>query len=91
MLIWIAVLKDDDLSCDEVLCVHTSFAKLETYVKNYFGISETKTYDKPAEFLGYTQYQYSEFIDDLNGYFIFKEDDELTKVYVFCKALDQEP
>jgi hypothetical protein len=101
MLVWVAVLKDDDLSCDEVLCVQTSFAKLETYVKDWFGISETKKYTKPAECLGYTKIEYSEFEDDLDGYFTFKEEDEfdvfdsnvsiISKVYVFCKALDQEP
>lgn len=91
MLVWIAVLKDDEFSCDEVLCVQTSFDKLEKYVKNWFGISETNYYTTPAEFLGYTKFEYSEFEDDLNGYFTFKDDGQISKVYVFCKVLDEEP
>ena len=91
MLVYVAILRDTELTSDDVLCVQTSFAKLETYVKDYFGISETKTYGKPAECLGYIKYEYSEFEDDLDGYFTFKDGDEITKVYVFNKVLDENP
>ena len=91
MLVYVAILRDTELTSDDVMCVQTSFARLETYVKDYFGISETKTYGKPAECLGYTKYEYSEFEDDLDGYFTFKDGGEITKVYVFNKVLDENP
>ncbi len=91
MLVYVAVLRDTELTTDEVMCVQTSFAKLENYVKDYFGISEVKNYPKPAECLGYIKYEYSEFEDDLDGFFTFKDGDEITKVYVFNKILDETP
>lgn len=91
MLVYIAVLRDKEMTCDQVLCVQTSFQKLEIYVKDWFGISETRSYNKPAECLGYTKIEYSEFEDDLDGYFTFKEDDEIAKVFVFNKSLDENP
>lgn len=91
MLLYVAVLRDTELTSDDVMCVQTSFARLETYVKDYFGISDTKNYSKPAEFLGYTKIEYSEFEDDLDGFFTFKDDGEITKVYVFNKILDENP
>jgi hypothetical protein len=89
MLVYVAVLKDNDLSVDEVLAVKTDKEMLSTYVKDYFGISETKTYNKVAKYLGYTKIEYSEFEDDLEGYFTFDDDGEICKVYVFCKVLDE--
>lgn len=91
MLLYVAVLRDTELTSDDVMCVQTSFARLETYVKDYFGISDIKNYNKPAEFLGYTKIEYSEFEDDLDGFFTFKDDDEITRVYVFNKILDENP
>ena len=89
MLVYVAILRDTELTSDDVMCVQTSFARLETYVKDYFGISETKNYTNSVECLGYTKYEYSEFEDDLDGYFTFKDGDEITKVYVFNKVLDE--
>lgn len=91
MLVYVAILKDDDYTVNEVMCVQTSFAKLETYVKDYFGISDVKKYGKPATLLGYTKIEYSEFEDDLDGYFTFDDDGQITKVYVFNKVLDENP
>jgi hypothetical protein len=91
MLVYVAILRDIELTTDQVICVQTSFNKLETFVKDYFGISDVKTYGNPAECLGYTKINYSEFEDDLDGYFTFKDGDEITKVYVFNKVLDENP
>lgn len=91
MLVYIAVLKDDSFTSDEVICAQTSFERLKTYVFDYFGISETKNYPKPAKCLGYTKIEYSEFEDDLDGYFTFDDEGEITKVYVFNKVLDENP
>lgn len=91
MLVYVAVLRDTEMTCDQVLCVQTSFQNLEIYVKDWFGISEAKSYTKPAECLGYAKIEYSEFEDDLDGYFTFKEDDVITKVFVFNKILDENP
>lgn len=91
MLVYVAVLRDTEMTCDEVLCVQTSFERLETYVKEYFGISEINKYDNPGTCLGYTKIEYSEFEDDLDGYFTFDDNGVITKVFVFNKALDEKP
>ena len=91
MLVYVAILRDETFSTSEVMCVQTSFEKLQTFVYDYFGISDAKNYTKPATCLGYTKIQYSEFEDDLDGYFTFDEDDEKTEVYVFNKVLDENP
>lgn len=91
MLVYVACLRDIELTTDDVMCVQTSFARLETYVKEYFGISEVNKYNKPAKYSGYTKYQYSEFEDDLDGFFTFDDDGEITKVYVWIKLLDETP
>jgi len=88
-LIYVAVLKDEELTSDEVLTVQTDKINLEIYIKDYFGISNTKKYGTTGEYLGFTKYEYSEFEDDLEGYYTFKEDGEITKVYLFCKVLNE--
>jgi hypothetical protein len=91
MLVYIATYKDKDFTAPEVMCVQTSFERLKTYVFDYFGINETKNYAKPATCLGYTKIQYSEFEDDLDGYFTFDDEGEIAKVYVYNKVLDENP
>lgn len=87
-LVYVAMLKDYD-GYSNVMTVQTEKENLETYVKDYFGISDTKHYDNPAEFLGYTKIEYSEFEDDLEGYYKFKQDEEVSEVYVYCKSLNE--
>jgi len=87
-LVYVAVLRDKELSSDEVLTVQTNKDNLEVQIKKYFGISDVNKYTNPAEYLGYTKIEYSEFEDDLEGYYTFKENDEITRVYVFCKVLN---
>ena len=89
-LVYVAMLKDYD-GYSNVMTVQTEKENLETYVKDYFGISDTKHYDNPAEFLGYTKIEYSEFEDDLEGYYKFKQDGEVSEVYVYCKSLNENP
>jgi hypothetical protein len=89
MLVYVAVIRDVTLSVDEVITVQTKRENLEKYIKEYYGISDDKKYTNPAEFLGYTKIEYSEFEDDLEGYYTFKEDGETTNVYLFTKALDE--
>lgn len=89
-LVYVALLKDEDGSVD-VLTVQTNKEKLEVYVKDYFGISEDKVYTTPSEFLGYNKIEYSEFEDDLEGVYKFKQDDQISKVYVYCKSLNEAP
>jgi len=89
MIIYIAILRDTELTSDEVLCAQSSFENLRTYVFEYFGISDVREYNNPAKFLGYTKFNYSEHEDDLDGYFTFDEDGLITKVYVFNKFLDE--
>ena len=77
----------------EVLIVQTNFDKLEEWVKDYFGINPNKEYTNPAEYLGFTKIEYSEFEDSLYGYFSFKETimnekNLIDKVYVYCLTLD---
>jgi len=89
MLVYVAVLRDKELTVDEVLTVQVDKSKLEDYIKDYFGISENKEYSKPAEYLGFTKFEYSEHEDDLEGYYTFKEDGEISKIYLFCKYLNE--
>jgi hypothetical protein len=89
MLVYVAVLRDITLSVDEVLTIQTKRENLEKFVKDYYGINEDKKYNSPAEYLGYTKIEYSEFEDDLEGYYTFKDGDEITKVYLFTKTLDE--
>ena len=91
MLVYVAVLRDKELTSDDVLTVQTDKSKLEEYIKDYFGISETKKYDKPGEYLGFTKIEYSEFEDDLMGYYKFKDGEDISRVYLFCKVLDENP
>jgi hypothetical protein len=89
-LLYVAVLKDYD-GLTDVMTVQSDRNDLETYVKDYFGISETKHYDNPAEFLGYTKIEYSEFEDDLEGFYKFKQDEDISEVLVYCKSLNEKP
>jgi len=90
-LLYVAVLRDKELSSDEVLTVQTDKNKLEEYIKDYFGISEKKTYSTQAKYLGFTKIEYSEHEDDLEGFYSFKDEDVICKVYLFCKVLNQLP
>lgn len=89
-LVYVALLRDQDNFTD-ILTVQSNKEDLETYIKDYFGISETETYTNPAEFLGYEKIEYSEFEDDLEGVYRFKQDGEISKVLVFCKSLNEKP
>lgn len=91
MLVYIAVLRDKDLSVDQVLTVQTDRKQLEVFVKDYFGISDTQKYDNPAKYIGYTKIEYSEFEDDVEGYYTFEDSGEISKVFLFCKVLDEKP
>jgi len=89
MLVYIALVRDLELTCDEVINVQTDKNELFKYVKEYYGISDINYYDNPSEYLGYTKIEYSEYEDDLEGYMTFKDKDEIEKVYIFCKELNQ--
>lgn len=87
-LVYIALLRDIELSCDEVLICTEDKKRLETVVMDYFGISETKKYDKPAEYLGFTKIEYGEFEDDVEGYYKFKDEGEISRVFLISKVLE---
>ena len=91
MNLYVALLKSNDCYVNDVITVQEKFSDLEIFVKDFFGINENKFYTKPAKFLGYKKIEYSEFEDDLEGYFTFDEDGEISEVYVFCKKLNQKP
>lgn len=85
--------QSEPFELQEVLTVQTNFDKLEEWVKDYFGINPNKEYTNPAEYLGFTKIEYSEYLDSLYGYFSFKETimnekDLIDKVYVYCLTLD---
>ena len=85
--------QSEPFELQEVLTVQTNFDKLEEWVKDYFGINPNKEYANPAEYLGFTKIEYSEYLDSLYGYFSFKETimnekDLIDKVYVYCLTLD---
>lgn len=91
MLVYIAVLRDTSLSVDQVLTVQSDRKVLEVFVKDYYGISDTKQYGNPGKYIGFTKIEYSEFEDDVEGYYTFEDSGEISKVFVFCKALDEKP
>jgi len=84
-LIYVAV--DED---GEVLTVNESRDDLEAFVMEYFGINPNKYYSHPDECLGFTKIQYSEFEDDLEGYWLFRSTDlVITRVNLWCKQLNE--
>ena len=90
MLVYVAILRDVELSSDDVLTVQTNRKNVDRIVKDYFGINETKNYTKPSKYLGFTKIEYSEFEDDLIGYYSFDDGKEIEKVYLFNKLLNEE-
>ena len=86
--IYVAVLRDTDLNHDIILGLNTSQENLLIIIKDYFGISETKKYDNPAQYHKFVKYVYSEFEDETIGYHIFNEDNLVHKVYIIEKYLN---
>ena len=89
MLVYVAILRDLELLSDEVMTVQSNREDVDSFVMDYFGISNTKEYSKPAEYLGFTKIGYSEFEDDLVGYYSFDDGDGIEKVYLFGKILNE--
>lgn len=84
-IIYVAV--EDD---GQVLCINECPSNLEKYVLDYFGINPDKTYPKPEKYLGYFPFEYSEFEDDVKGYYSFEDEDgKVTRVYLWEKFLNQ--
>jgi hypothetical protein len=84
-LIYIAVDTDGT-----VLTANTSRELCEAYVMDYFGINPNKHYSTPAKFEGYTKIEYSEFEDDLDGFWIFIDSDsDKTRINLFNMIIDQ--
>ncbi len=85
-LIYVAVHEDGD-----VLCVNTSRSEVEEFVMDWFGINPNKNYTHPCINLGFTKIQYSEFEDDLEGYWIIDDEKfkEKTRVNLWCKTLNE--
>lgn len=84
-LIYIAIDKDDGT----VISANSTFELCEARVMDYFGINPNKDYSLPAKCEGYTKIQYSEFEDDLDGYWIFKDDDVTSRINLFNVVIDQ--
>ena len=86
-VVYVAVDEEDG----DVLCVNTSRNELEAFVMDYFGINPNKNYSQPEECLGFTKINYSEIDGDLEGYWVF-EDQQLktkTRVNLWCKTLNE--
>lgn len=83
-LIYIAVDMDG-----RVLTVNTSREKCEYYVMDFFGINPNKQYAQSAIFEGYHKIHYTEFEDELEGYWIFRCNDTSEKVNLFITTLDK--
>jgi hypothetical protein len=89
MLVYVAILKDNDLSVDEVLGVYTTMDKIDYLVKDYYGLTEKYPKNDKIKFLGYVKIEYSEFEDDLDGYYKIECDGVIEKVFIFNKVLDE--
>lgn len=73
-----------------LITVQETRKELEEYVMEFFGISDKRTYTEPSECLGFTKYEYSDFEDDLEGFYRFKDvDGTISRVYVYCKTLGE--
>ncbi len=91
--VYVAVIKDEGLiGANDVITVQTNFEDLELFVKDWFGINETKQYTSPSKYLGFKKYNYLEHEDDLLGYFTFNDydDDYLcvdhqNKQFIWCE------
>jgi hypothetical protein len=86
-LLYCAVLEDDGT----IISVNTSRKDCEEFIMDYFGINPNKTYTDPSEFIGFTKIEYSEFEDELEGYYIFSNGTEKTRVNLFTKILNEKP
>jgi hypothetical protein len=65
---------------------------VKNVVKNIVSntLNPNKNYTQPSENLGYTKIEYSEYEDDLEGYYTYKDSDGvITKVYIFTKVLNE--
>ena len=86
-VVYVAIDEEDG----DVLCVNTSRNELEAFVMDWFGINPNKNYSQPEECLGFTKINYSEIDGDLEGYWVF-EDQQLktkTRVNLWCKTLNE--
>ena len=73
-----------------ILTANSSRELCELYVMDYFGINPNKHYSTPAIFEGYTKIQYSEFEDDLDGFWTFIDSDgDNTRINLFTMIMDQ--
>jgi hypothetical protein len=88
-LVYVAIDEDGD-----VLHVNESRDALEYFVMDCFGINPDRKYNQPDECLGFTRIEYSEFEDDLVGYWKFKDTMDgkgvnVTRVNLWCKELNE--
>lgn len=84
-LVYVAVDEDGD-----ILHVNESRDALEYFVMDCFGINPDREYNQPDECLGFTKIEYSEFEDDLEGFWLFRSVDLVTtRVNLWCKALNE--
>jgi hypothetical protein len=86
-VVYVAIDEEDG----DVLCVNTSRVELEEFVMDWFGINPNKNYTQPEECLGFTKINYSEVEGDLEGYWMFEEQQLKTKtrVNLWCKTLNE--
>lgn len=83
-MVYVAVDEDGD-----VLTVNESRSYTEKYVMDHFGINPDINYSRPDECLGFTKIEYSEFEDDLEGFWLFRSTDGIiTRVNLWCKTLN---
>jgi hypothetical protein len=83
-LIYIAVDMDGT-----VLTVNTSRELCESYVMDFFGINPNKQYTESAIFEGYHKMHYSEFEDELDGYWVFRCTDRSERINLFITVMDK--
>ena len=83
-LIYIAI--DDD---GTVLTVNTNRDNIKDFVFDYYGINPNKEYSHPSICKGFKKIEYSEFEDDLIGYWIFETDGEENRVNLWEKLLNE--
>jgi len=93
-LVFAAMIEYHDGDYD-LLTIQDSRIGILNYLIDYYGINSEYVDENPPENLGYTKIHYSEFEDDLEGYYKFKaynqstKEYETDKIYVYCKQLNE--
>lgn len=87
MIVYVALLRDIELSCDEVLCVRTDKKSIMSVISDYYGLDNDE-----YEYCGYTDLNNGEYWDEVQGYHTVRDilSNIHERIYVIEKSLNYE-